>query len=143
MGGVKRPGKQFDGAPCAQSPWNKGGTVSDSDDKSESAGANQRLTRHWVSKLGSYCNIDLGGQDDGGLRTNAVAGKALGRVVLSLSFFSFSRWKPFQHIFFSVSHVEKSLVERLREENNKVLTRFYKITFWPQWRNNYDLIVLK
>lgn len=72
--------------------------------------------------------------------SNAVAGKALGRVVLSLSFFLFffSRWKPFQHS--SVSHVEKSLVERPREENNKVLTRFYKITFWPQWRSNYDLI---
>lgn len=44
---------------------------------------------HWVSKLGSCCDNNLGGQNDEAIETShAVAVKALG-VVLAFAFFFF------------------------------------------------------
>lgn len=56
---------------------------------------------HWVSKLGSCCDNNLGGQNDEAIETShAVAVKALGVVLAFAFFFSFfSRWKRFQHFF--------------------------------------------
>lgn len=45
---------------------------------------------HWVSKLGSCCDNNLGGQNDEAIETShAVAVKALGVVLAFAFFFSF------------------------------------------------------
>lgn len=84
---------------------------------------------HWVSKLGSCCDNKLGGQNDEAIETShAEAAKALG-VVLPLAFFFLFFFKMEEiSTFFSFPH----LVKEKREENNNVLTRFYKIKFWPE-----------
>lgn len=95
----------------------------------------------WVSKFGSYCDINLGGQNDEDIKaSNVVAGEDWGLLYYHL--LVFLKMEKIS-TFFSVPHWEVFNKKDLREENNNILTRFYKIKFWPQWRNNYELIVLK